>query len=360
MLSKIEQQHYHRQLILTEIGEIGQSKLKKAAVLVIGAGGLGSAILPYLTAAGVGQIGIMDHDIVTLSNLHRQILFTTEDVGKNKATTAAEKLKRLNPHIRIIPYAEAIHKENAIQFISSYDIIVDGSDNFATKYLVNDAAIICNKPIVFGSIFKFEGQVSVFNYQNGPTYRCLFPEPPSPEESPNCSEIGVLGVLPGIIGSIQANEVLKIICGIGEVLNGKLLTLNCLTLQMDLFRFKKVNYRIPKSLNSRIYDCSSPNRNLEITFKQLVLLPSEYLLIDVRTVNERQRLSIKSFLEVSSELHIVLDELADNLSSIPKNRHIIFYRQSGIRSLRAAQLYKAKFPLEKTSSLKGGLDSIIT
>ncbi|MBC9798496.1 HesA/MoeB/ThiF family protein, partial [Sinomicrobium weinanense] len=173
MLSKGEREHYHRQLILSEIGEIGQEKLGNARVLVIGAGGLGSAILPYLIAAGIGHTGIMDHDKVDVSNLHRQVLFSTEDVGQNKAVTAAEKLSKLNPHVEITAYPKALTKENAIELFSAYDIIVDGSDNFPTRYLVNDAAVMCNRPVVFGSIYKFEGQVSVFNYRGGPTYRCL-------------------------------------------------------------------------------------------------------------------------------------------------------------------------------------------
>ena len=219
-LSPEENIQYSRHLILNEIGEIGQKKLKASKVLVIGAGGLGCPILQYLTAAGVGTIGIVDFDTVDKTNLQRQILYTHKDIGAFKAEVAANRLAELNPFVNFKIYVEKLTNKNASNLFSSYDIVVDGSDNFPTRYLINDAAVLANKPVVFGSIYKFEGQVTVFNYQNGPTYRCLFPNPPQPSTVPNCSEIGVLGVLPGIIGSIQANEVIKIICEIGQVLSG--------------------------------------------------------------------------------------------------------------------------------------------
>src|SRR5690606_19253182 len=214
---------YSRHIILSEIGQAGQDKLLSAKVLVIGAGGLGCPVLQYLAAAGIGTLGIIDFDVVEISNLQRQVLFGTSSLGKNKAEAAKKHLEDLNPEISIMAYAEKLTYQNALELFKNYDIIVDGSDNFETRYLVNDACIITNKPLVFGAIYKFEGQVSVFNYQNGPSYRCLFPNPPQKDTVPNCSEIGVLGVLPGIIGSMQANEVLKIILGIGSTLSGKLL-----------------------------------------------------------------------------------------------------------------------------------------
>ena len=222
---------YSRHIILSEIGQIGQDRISNTKVLVIGAGGLGCPILQYLTAAGVGTIGIIDFDVVELSNLQRQVLFGTSSLGKNKAIAAKARLEDLNDSISIIAYPEPLTYQNAIALFNQYNIIVDGSDNFETRYLVNDACIITNKPLVFGAIYKFEGQVSVFNYQNGPSYRCLFPTPPKKDSVPNCSEIGVLGVLPGIIGSMQANEVLKIILGLGNSLSGKLLCYNALTSQ---------------------------------------------------------------------------------------------------------------------------------
>src|ERR1700751_3643008 len=200
-----ELKRYARHIILSEIGLDGQQKLKQARVLVIGAGGLGCPVLQYLTAAGVGTIGIVDFDKVDDSNLQRQVLYSTEDVGEAKAQIAKEKLGRQNPYINLIAHVTQITSANALEIISLYDIVVDGSDNFATRYLVNDACVILNKPMVSGAIYKFEGQVSVFNYNNGPTYRCIFPEPPGEDESPNCADIGVIASLPGIIGTIQAN-----------------------------------------------------------------------------------------------------------------------------------------------------------
>src|SRR5690606_35483210 len=235
---------YNRQIILSEIGQTGQDKLSHAKVLVIGAGGLGCPILQYLTAAGIGTLGIIDFDVVELSNLHRQVLFGTSSLGKNKAEEAKTRLEDLNPDITIIAYAEKLIHQNAIDLFSQYDMIVDGTDNFETRYLANDACIITNKPLIFGSIYKVEGQVSVFNYQNGPSYRCLFPNSPKKDAVPNCAEIGVLGVLPGIIGSFQTNEVLKLILGIGNVLSGKLLCYNALTSQTFTLKINKSDEQI--------------------------------------------------------------------------------------------------------------------
>ena len=217
----------------------GQLKLKESKVLVIGAGGLGCPILQYLTAAGIGTIAIVDNDIVDQTNLQRQILYAHCDIGKFKAQIAAKKLSGLNPFVKFKVHTERLSSENALNLFTPYDIIIDASDNFPTRYLANDAAILAEKPLVFGSIFKFEGQISVFNYKNGPTYRCLFPTPPKPDTTPNCSDIGVLGILPGIVGCLQANEVIKMICGIGETLSGKLLTYDALTMQQQVFSFQK-------------------------------------------------------------------------------------------------------------------------
>src|ERR1035437_2494874 len=230
-----EKRRYARHIILPEIGLEGQQKLKQAKVLVVGAGGLGCPVLQYLTAAGVGTLGIIDFDTVDESNLQRQVLYSTEDIGKHKAAIAKEKLEKQNPDINLVSHVAHLTSANALEIISQYDIVVDGSDNFATRYLVNDACVILNKVLVFGSIFKFEGQVSVFNYKGGPTYRCLYPEAPAEGDVPNCAEIGVLGVLPGIVGTLQANEVIKIITGIGDILSGKLLTLDALTMQFNTF-----------------------------------------------------------------------------------------------------------------------------
>jgi sulfur-carrier protein adenylyltransferase/sulfurtransferase len=222
----------------------GQEKLKAARVLVVGAGGLGCPVLQYLTAAGVGTIGIADFDVVSESNLQRQILYGTADVGQPKAEVARQRLSQLNPFVSFQVHRERLTAQNVREILAAYDLVVDGTDNFPTRYLLNDACVLTDKPLVSGAIFKFEGQVSVFNYQGGPTYRCLFPTPPSPGEVPNCSQVGVMGVLPGIIGSLQANEVIKIITQTGEVLTGKLLLLDTLTLQSRTLKFKRKTHTL--------------------------------------------------------------------------------------------------------------------
>lgn len=227
-LTNNELKRYHRHLILPEIGEEGQIKLKKAKVLVVGAGGLGSPVLLYLTAAGVGTIGIVDFDVVDESNLQRQILYTTEDIGQTKTVKAKEKLSKLNPYTLFDEYATRLDRANAEKIIKEYDLVIDCPDNFATRYIVSDACEKFDKPHVFGSVSKFEGQVTVFNYNKGPTYRDLFPEPYTLEASAENSPVGIIGVLPGIIGCMQANEAIKIITGTGKVLNGKLLIIDLL------------------------------------------------------------------------------------------------------------------------------------
>lgn len=241
-LSTKELQRYLRQIMLPEIGLEGQQKLQQAKVLVVGAGGLGCPVLQYLAAAGVGTIGIVDDDVVDVTNLHRQILYTMADLGKHKATTAAEKLSLLNPYIQLHPITERLSADNAIKWIREYDLVIDGSDNFDTRYLVNDSCVQLDKPFVSGSILAFEGQVSVFNYQGGPTYRCLFPEP---SEAASCTVNGVLGILPGIIGTYMANEALKIIGHIGETLSGKLMVVNALHNTTRVFNFERQPQVLP-------------------------------------------------------------------------------------------------------------------
>ena len=226
-LTSEELARYSRHIVIPEFNIEGQKKLKAAKVLVVGSGGLGSPLLLYLTAAGVGNIGIIDHDVVDDSNLQRQVLFTVNDIGQSKAETAKTRLQQLNPHVNFTVYNEALTSKNALRIIENYDIVADGTDNFPTRYLVNDACVLSNKINVYASIFRFEGQVSVFNFlkedeERGPNYRDLFPTPPPPGMVPSCAEGGVLGVLPGIIGSMQASEVIKIITGIGEPLVGRL------------------------------------------------------------------------------------------------------------------------------------------
>jgi len=350
-LSKEENKQYNRHLILDEIGEAGQLKLKASKVLIIGAGGLGCPVLQYLTAAGVGTIGIIDNDKVDQSNLQRQIIFSHNDIGKFKVDAATNNLSRLNPFIKFNSYTERLTRENALELFSKHDIIVDGSDNFSTRYLVNDAAILTNKPLVFGSIFKFDGQISVFNYKNGPTYRCLFPNPPQPNSVPNCSEIGVLGVLPGIIGTLQANEVLKIICGIGEVLSGKLLTFDALTLEQNILNFNKnESLKITKLDKDYASFCGISTSTFEITLSELKSSDKNHTLLDVRTNVERKQFNIGG-------VHIPLQELEHRFLEIPTNKDVVVYCKSGIRSKKAIQILEQKDLKTSLINLKNGIHS---
>src|SRR6266498_4667320 len=244
-------ERYQRQIILPEFGEEGQQKLLKAKVLVIGAGGLGCPILQYLAAAGIGIIGIMDDDVVALNNLHRQVLYSVNDIGSSKAYRAANILSQLNPKIKIIPYNERLTVQNALSLFNEFDIIIDGTDNFSTRYMINDACVLLNKPLVYGAISQFEGQVSVFRNKNeeNVNYRDIFPDPPREGEVLNCAEAGVLGVLPGIIGTMMANETIKLITGIGEPLIDQLFTYNALNnqvYQLNLSARKETRSLIPK------------------------------------------------------------------------------------------------------------------
>lgn len=325
---------YNRHIILSEIGQEGQDKISNAKVLVVGAGGLGCPVLQYLAAAGVGTIGIIDFDVVEKSNLQRQILFGNSSIGKNKALAAKERLDDLNNEIEIIAYAEALTYQNAIELFQIYDIIVDGSDNFETRYLVNDACIITSKPLVFGAIYKFEGQVSVFNYNNGPSCRCLFPNPPEKNAIPNCSEIGVLGVLPGIIGTMQANEVLKLIIGLGDVLSGKLLCFNALNNKSTILKYSRNEEEIKNVLNGAAnfgsrklnIDCS-PSKSVSFFDSK----DNYTYLIDVREKGEQP--IIKDLKVVG----IPLSQLHNNLDFFDSATTYYFFCQSGKRSLKAVE-----------------------
>lgn len=239
-------ERYSRHISLSEVGLLGQIKISKAKVLVVGAGGLGSPLLLYLTAAGVGSIGIVDFDQVSINNLQRQVLFRESDVNRNKAEAAKEILFTHNSEIELKCYSVVLSVENAADLIENYDIVVDCTDNFRTRYLINDVCVKLNKPFVFAALYKFEGQLSVFNYNNGPTYRCLFPSPPKAGEVPNCEEAGVMGVLPGILGLYQANEVIKLILNLGDSLSGLLLSINLLTNQHNLISFKRNEAEVDK------------------------------------------------------------------------------------------------------------------
>jgi adenylyltransferase/sulfurtransferase len=346
MLEKEEIKRYNRQIILPELGMDGQQKLKQASVLIVGAGGLGCPVLQYLVAAGIGVIGIVDDDLVDISNLHRQILYNINDIGLNKADVAKEKLQLLNPHVRIISHPERLTENNSFLIFSGYDLVIDGSDNFPTRYLVNDTCVALNKPLVFGSIFKFEGQVSVFNYQNGPNYRDLFPEAPAAGEAPNCIDIGVIGVLPGIVGTFMANEAIKIICGIGDVLSGKLLTIDALDVSVSLFKFGDVT----NQPGSKIVPLHAEHSIQEIDFIELEqwssTVPEQMILIDVREFYEFEDFNIGG-------INIPLYELTDRVTEIPKDKKVIFCCSTGVRSKQAMILFR-QLTNQDSAHLKDG------
>ncbi|WP_370424738.1 molybdopterin-synthase adenylyltransferase MoeB [Tenacibaculum dicentrarchi] len=349
-LTKEEQKQYNRHLILEKIGSAGQLKLKKSKVLVIGAGGLGCPVLQYLTAVGVGTIGIIDDDNVSQSNLQRQILYTVDDIGFSKAETAKNRLSKLNPFVKFNVYKEQLTRLNAISLFEEYDVIVDGSDNFSTRYLTNDASVIAQKPLVYGAIFKFEGQVSVFNYKGSASYRCLYPTPPKPDESPNCSQIGVLGVLPGIIGSLQANEAIKIICEIGDVLANKLLMYDTLTMRQMLLNFEKTPEKsITKLEENYDFFCGIIEADNEITLEELQADLSKYNLLDVRENWEREQYHIGG-------QHIRLVDLPERLNEIDTTKPVIVYCKSGIRSKRAISFLEDSLKEAILINLKNGLN----
>jgi adenylyltransferase/sulfurtransferase len=357
-------ERYHRQIILPEFGEEGQQKLLSAKVLVIGAGGLGCPALQYLTAAGIGTIGIVDDDTVALNNLHRQVLYSVNDIGSSKAERATQILQGLNPEIKIIACNERLRNQNALMLFDEYDIIIDGTDNFSTRYMINDACVLLNKPLVYGAISQFEGQVSVFNPQplkgsnETVNYRDLFPEPPKEGEVLNCAEAGVLGVLPGIIGTMMANETIKLITGIGEPLVNQLLTYNALNNQvyvLNLSARKETRSLIPKDEKEFLktdYEwlCASPIQEAEIdshTFNRM--MNGNVDIVDVRELHEMP--AVNEFLHT----RIPLAQLADNILLI-KSDTVIAFCQSGKRSLQAAKVLSGIFgDTKKVYSLRGGI-----
>lgn len=338
-----EQQFYEKHLLLEQVGELGQKKLKQAKVLVIGAGGLGCPILQYINAAGVGTIGIIDADVVSVSNLHRQILYGIDDVGKPKVNIAKQKLHAQNPHTIINTYQKFLTKENAISLFQEYDIIVEGSDNFATKYLANDAAVLTGKPLVFGSIYQFQGQVSVFNYQGGATYRCVFPEMPKPEDSPNCSDIGVIGILPGVIGSFQANEVLKLILGIGKPLSNQLLIWNALNNQQTLLSIKKNEAIQITELQEEQFNCQIMNT---ITIEEVNQNKEAYHILDVRT-------KVETLLKSIGGENIPLQEIPNRVDEIKDwEKPIVVHCAKGIRSAQAIEYLQQVYPEKEFYNLE--------
>lgn len=365
MLTKEEIQRYNRHLLLPQIGLAGQERLKNARVLVIGAGGLGCPVLQYLCAVGVGQIGIVDYDIVEETNLQRQILFNVSDVGKPKAKTLKKKLQKQNPYVTIEVFNVKLAVENALEIFSKYDIVLDGTDNFATRYLVNDACFLLKKILVSGSIFKFEGQVSVFDFtkNSSPTYRCLFPSPPAAEHALSCEEIGVIGILPGIVGTLMANETIKIIVGIGETLSGKVLMLNALNTNFQTVEFERnpeAVKSIPKTESAfkrMDYEFFCGNKTEDISIREistsellgLISSKAGIQVVDVREIWEEPEI-----IEWNS-LKIPLGEIEKRVAEISREEKVIVVCQVGMRSHRAVAQLQSNFNFKNLFNLKGGV-----
>ncbi len=353
--------HYSRHLNLREVGLEGQARLRDASVLLVGLGGLGSPLALYLAAAGIGRIGIVEFDRVDASNLHRQVLFGASQIGEHKLTCGAARLRDLNPHITIDEHACALTRDNAREIVSGYDIVADGADNFATRYLVNDTCVLEDKPLASASILAFEGQLSVYNHDGGPCYRCLFPVPPPAGLVPSCAEGGVLGVLPGVMGTLQATEVIKIVLGLGEVTSGKLVHYDALALSFSAFRVSRdpkcdvcgenrtitelVDYEafcgVGAAIDSLVSQLS-PAETAEL------LGAADTVLIDVRDTHER----LVDRLPQSA--HIPLNELIENGVPFPTSSQLVIFCASGTRSLLAAEaLIKRGYSL--VHNLEGGL-----
>ncbi len=337
---------------MDEIGPEGQAMLKKAKVLVIGAGGLGCPVLQYLTAAGIGTIGMADHDVVDVSNLQRQVLYGYSSVGKLKIEEAKKKLEDLNPHVQLNLHPTGIQVENALELISPYDIIVDCTDNFGTRYLINDACILMKKPFVYGAIHKFEGQVSVFNFKGGPSYRCLYPKQPKEGLVANCAEIGVIGILPGIVGSFQANEVLKMILEKPGVLSGKLLVYH--SLHNSFHHYKIEGKEHPVFENGKLKDdyhipCGTAIESFEAA--DLDSLSDHYeQLIDVREIHEEPKFD--------NWINIPLSELEARFTEIDPQKNTLVICRSGKRSEQAITWLNGK-GFDKLTNLKGGIKNLI-
>jgi molybdopterin/thiamine biosynthesis adenylyltransferase/rhodanese-related sulfurtransferase/molybdopterin converting factor small subunit len=371
LFTKEELARYNRHIIIPGFGMEAQERLKKAKVLVIGSGGLGSPVLLYLAAAGVGTLGIVDFDVVDDSNLQRQVLFGIDEIGKPKVEAARRRLAGLNPHIKLNIYNTHINSQNALDIVKDYDVVADGTDNFPTRYLVNDAAVLLGKPNVYASIFQFEGQVSVFNYKDskgntGPNYRDLYPTPPPPGLVPSCAEGGVLGVLPGIIGSLQALEVIKVITGVGETLSGRFYIFDALNFESRTFNIKRrednpVNGKNPTITALIDYEQFCGMRAVEekplkeITAKELYdwqVRGEKFQLIDVREPHEFDIVNIGGDL-------IPLATVADNAGRIDTQQPVVIHCKMGGRSAKAIRELEEKFGFTNLYNLKGGILSYI-
>ena len=364
--SKEELARYNRHIIIPDFGLEAQKKLKAAKVLVVGSGGLGSPLLLYLAAAGVGTIGIVDFDIVDDSNLQRQVLFGVSEIGKPKVEAARQRLEALNPHIKIIVYNTQLTSKNALDIIKDYDVVADGTDNFPTRYLVNDACVLLGKPNVYASIFQFEGQVSVFNYTNakgelGPNYRDLYPTPPPPGLVPSCAEGGVLGVLPGIIGSLQALEVLKVITGVGDILSGRFFIFDALTFETRTFNIKRspsnpLNGENPSIKELIDYEAFCGVKAVEKPIKEITSKEfqewkargEDIQIIDVREPHEYE------IVNIGAEL-VPLGTVAANANKISRDKKVVVHCKMGGRSAKAIRELEEKYGFENLYNLKGGI-----
>ncbi len=366
-LNPHELARYSRHLLLPEVGLAGQLRLRGASVLIVGAGGLGSPCALYLAAAGVGRIGLVDFDRVELSNLQRQVLYGTGDVGRSKLQAARERLGATNPHVAIELHEERLGAENARAILSGYDVVIDGTDNFPTRYLVNDACVLLDKPNVYGSIFRFEGQVSVFLKGAGPCYRCLYPEPPAPGLVPNCAEGGVLGILPGVVGALQATEAIKLLLGKGDSLVGRLLLFDALEMRFQELRLKRdpscaLCGEQPTIHELREYGASCdtagpslgpPGPRLEITPRELAQrldAGDAPALLDVRTAEEW------AICRLAGARLIPLAELEERLLDLDPQQEIVVYCHLGGRSARAVRFLRAQ-GFGRALDLAGGIDA---
>jgi sulfur-carrier protein adenylyltransferase/sulfurtransferase len=366
-LSKDEILRYSRHLIVPEVGMEGQLKLKAAKVLLVGTGGLGAPLGLYLAATGIGRIGLVDFDVVDFTNLQRQVIHFTKDVGRPKIDSAAEKMQAINPNVEIVKHEVALSSENAMEILKGYDLVVDGTDNFPTRYLVNDACVLLGKPNVYGSIFRFEGQAAVFAYPGGPCYRCLYPEPPPPGLVPSCAEGGVLGILPGTIGLIQATEAVKLILGIGEPLVGRLLLYDALGMHFRELRLRKNpecpicgDHRTITKLIDYHQFCGVPQQppkeeskvtddEIEVTeVKEKLDRGDKFVLIDVREPHEYQICNIPA-----AKL-IPLGEVGKRLGELDPEADIVIHCKSGMRSARACGILKAA-GFKHVRNMKGGI-----
>jgi molybdopterin/thiamine biosynthesis adenylyltransferase/rhodanese-related sulfurtransferase len=364
-LTKEQLDRYSRHLLLPEVGSSGQRKLLDAKVLLVGAGGLGAPAALYLAAAGVGTLGIVDFDRIDRSNLQRQVLYSTAEVGRPKVEVAAERLEGLNPDVHVNQYPVRLERENARDILGSYDIVLDGTDNFATRYLVNDACVLLGLPNVQASIYRFEGQASVFDARRGPCYRCLFPEPPPPELVPNCAEAGVLGVLPGLLGTIQATEAIKLLLGVGESLVGRLFLIDALSLRTRELRVEKNPECVlcgPNATQTDLIDypafCgvaepTAADAVPEITPEELAARLEEeetVFLLDVREPGEWEIAHLEGATLIPSR------ELAARVGELPPSKEVVVYCKSGRRSAAATRLL-LDLGRSRVRTLKGGLDA---